>query len=70
MDIIEDSGTDRDSNGGAVLSVFETSEMKMNCGGGPRTPDQQADYEAIVILLNALVCEPCLSVALHFLGTA
>ena len=36
VDIIEDSGTDKDSKDGATLPVFETSETKINCGGGGR----------------------------------
>jgi len=33
VDIIEDSGTDKESKDGAVLPVFDTSETNTNCGG-------------------------------------
>lgn len=36
VDIIEHSGTDKESKDGAVFPVFETSETKMNCGGVER----------------------------------
>lgn len=68
VDIIEDSGMDRDSKDGAVLPDFEASETKMNCGvGGTRLLKIQC---AVDVLLNSLVCEPCLASALEFLGTA
>ena len=33
VDSVEVSGTDKDSNAGAVLPAFATSETKMNCSG-------------------------------------
>ena len=72
VDIIEDSGTDKDSKAGAVLPVFDTSETKMNCGGGGHeiSKDPTTRHEKADVLLNSLVCEPYSAGALQFLGTA
>lgn len=72
VDIIEDSGTDKDSKDGAVLPVFDTSETKMNCGDGGHeiSKDPTTRHETVDVPLNSLVCEPYSAGALQFLGTA
>jgi hypothetical protein len=72
VDIIEDSGTDKDSKDGAVLPVFDTSETKMNCGGAEHEISKDPTYATrrSDVLLNSLVCEPHPAGALQFLGTA
>jgi len=44
VDIIEDSGTDKESKDGAVLPVFDTSETKMNCGGAAHEISKDPTY--------------------------
>lgn len=70
VDIIEVSGTDKESKDGAVLPVFDKSETKTNYGGVGR--DQQGSnirHGAVDGLLNSLVREPYPAGALWFLGT-
>lgn len=72
VDIIEVSGTDKESKDGAIFPAFDTSETKTNCSGVEEEISKDPTYipcEAVDSSLNSLICEPHPPGTLHFLST-